>query len=246
MAYKNLAPIGWRARIGVISPAVGMAVTHDFHRIAPEGVALLLTQVSEPLTQDTVEQLTRVGDYVDAAAKKLIIPQANVVLWNTTTGSLMKGYGYDRELIKRIEAVTKLPAMTTATAMLQAFAALGIKKISLATAYIDAVNEKEKKFLGDNGIEVARYRGLQLLDITDILNVAPYTLYRLAKEVDVAEADAVFISCCGMSTADIIEPLEQDLGKPVLSSNIVSLWAAMRLAKIKEPIQGFGSLLREH
>jgi maleate isomerase len=246
MSYKCLAPIGWRARIGVISPAVGMAVTHDFHRIAPEGVALLLTQVSEPLTEDTVEQLTRVGDYVDEAAKKLVRPQANVVLWNTTTGSLMKGYGYDRELIKRIEAVTQLPAMTTATAMLQAFATLGVKRISLGTAYVDAVNEREKKFLVDNGIDVVRYKGLQLLDIRDILNVAPHSLYRLGREVNVAEADAVFISCCGMSTADIIEPLERDLGKPVLSSNIVSLWAAMRLAGIRDQIQGFGRLLREH
>ena len=246
MISKNLPPIGWRARIGVISPAVGMAVTHDFHRLAPEGVALLLTQVSEPLTQDTVEQLTRVGDFVAEAAKKLIIPQASVVLWNTTTGSLMKGYGYDRELIKRIEAATQLPATTTSTAMLEAFRAMGIKKICLATAYVDAVNEKEKAFLVDNGITVVQYRGLQLLDIRDIVNVAPYTLYHLAKNVDCAEADAVFISCCGLSTADIIEPLEHDLGKPVLSSNIVSLWAALRLAKIREPIHGFGRLLREH
>lgn len=245
MHYKNFARVGWRARIGVITPAVGMAVTADFHKIAPEGVALLLTPVSEPLTHDSVEQLTRVGDYVADAAKKFLLPKADAILWNTTTGSLMKGYGYDQELIKRIEEATNIPATTASTAMIEAFKGLGIKKVCVAMPYVDEVNEREKVFLEDNGFKVLRYKGLQILDVGEIIDVPPYVMYQLAKGVDLPEADAVFISCAGLSTLDIIEMLEHDLGKPVLSTNQVSLWAALRLAKIKEPIHGFGRLLRE-
>jgi maleate isomerase len=245
MSLGNFAPVGWRARIGIITPAVGLAIISDFHKIAPEGVAMVLTPVAEPLTQDTVDQLSRVGDYVAEAAKKFIVPKVNVILWNTTTGSLMKGYGYDLELIKRIEEATNISATTSSTAMIAAFKKLGIKKLCLAMPYVDEVNEREKRFLEDNGFEVLRYKGLQLLDIGDIINVAPYRMYQLAKEVDLAEADAVFISCAGLSTLDIIQMLEDDLGKPVLSTNQVGIWRALQIAKIREPIQGYGRLLRE-
>jgi maleate isomerase len=245
MVHRNFSPVGWRARIGVITPAVGLAIISDFHKIAPEGVAMVLTPVAEPLTQDTVEQLSRVGDYVAEAAKKFIAPKVDVILWNTTTGSLMKGYGYDLELIKRIEGATNRPATTSSTAMVAAFKKLGIKKLCLAMPYVDEVNEREKRFLEDNGFEVLRYRGLQILNIGDIINVAPYTMYQLAKEADLPEADAVFISCAGLSTLDIIEMLEHDIGKPVMSTNQVGIWSAFQIAKIREPIQGYGRLLRE-
>lgn len=245
MHYRNFARVGWRARIGVITPAVGMAVTADFHKIAPEGVALVLTPVAEPLTQNTVEQLMRVGDYVADAANKLVRTKADVILWNCTTGSFMKGYGYDQELLKRIEEATQIPVTTASTAMIVAFKKLGIKKLCLAMPYVDEVNEREKKFLEDNGFEVLRYKGLQILDVTDIIDVPAYTMYQLAKEVDLPEADGVFISCAGLSVLDIIEKLEYDLAKPVLSTNQVSLWGAFQLAKVREPIQGYGRLLRE-
>jgi maleate cis-trans isomerase len=129
--------------------------------------------------------------------------------------------------------------------MLAAFEKLGIKKVCLAMPYIDDVNEREKQFLEDNGIEVLKYKGLQLLDVRDIINVSPYTMYQLAKEVDLPEADAIFISCAGLGVLDIIQMLEDDLGKPVMSTNQIGIWHAFQIAKVGEPIQGFGRLLRE-
>jgi maleate isomerase len=42
----------------------------------------------------------------------------------------------------------------------------------------------------------------------------------------------------------VLDPLEQDLGKPVVSSVQASLWRALRLAGVRQPIDGFGRLLR--
>ena len=44
----------------------------------------------------------------------------------------------------------------------------------------------------------------------------------------------------------IVEKLENDLGKPVICNNAVSLWAGLRLMKIKDGIPGYGRLLRDH
>ena len=70
-------------------------------------------------------------------------------------------------------------------------------------------------------------------------------LYRLAKAVDTPDSDGVFISCTGFDALDVIEALEQDLGKPVVTSNQAAYWMCFRMAGIGEPIQGYGRLMRE-
>lgn len=72
------------------------------------------------------------------------------------------------------------------------------------------------------------------------------TFYSLAREVDEPESEAVLISCVAVHTIEIIEALEHDLKKPVLSSNLVTMWKLLRLANVNEKIDGFGKLLSEH
>lgn len=47
------------------------------------------------------------------------------------------------------------------------------------------------------------------------------------------------------STFRIIDQLERDLGKPVLTTNQVSLWHALKMQGAK-PLDGPGVLLRQH
>ena len=54
--------------------------------------------------------------------------------------------------------------------------------------------------------------------------IHPEKLYRFAKAQDRDEADALFLSCMGLRTLEVLPRLERELGKPVLSSNQVSLW----------------------
>jgi maleate isomerase len=66
----------------------------------------------------------------------------------------------------------------------------------------------------------------------------PYrTVVEIVSAVDTPDADAMFISCTNLPTYDIIEPLEQALGKPVLTANQVTMWAALRLMGL----QGIGT-----
>ena len=44
-------------------------------------------------------------------------------------------------------------------------------------------------------------------------------------------------------TFEVIDMLEKDLGKPVITSNQAALWAALKAVKIKDSIKGYGQLL---
>lgn len=60
--------------------------------------------------------------------------------------------------------------------------------------------------------------------------------------VDDPESEALFISCTNLHTIEIIEKLENDLHKPVITSNQATTWNILRLAGIDDKIQGYGQL----
>jgi maleate isomerase len=235
---------GWRARIVVIYPGGGWHHISDFHKLAPKGVAMAGNGVPRH-KDESAEVMMHLDENVVSIAASLASYRPDVILWCCTAGSFIKGKGHDEKLIMEMEKATQVPCTTTATAVMAAFRQLRMKKVCVVTPYPDPVNEIEKKFLEDNGFQIPKIEGLDLVDNNIIAHVSQNVLYRLAKKAWLPETDGLFISCTGLDVLDIIEPLEQDLGKPVVTSNQASYWQAFKMAKVGEPIQGFGRLLRE-
>jgi maleate cis-trans isomerase len=46
-----------------------------------------------------------------------------------------------------------------------------------------------------------------------------------------------------MPTVSVIDMLEADLQKPVISSNSAMMWLALRSCRVNQPVAGFGRLL---
>lgn len=233
---------GQRARIGILYPGAGFHPLADFRKLAPKGVAVGATGVPRH-KDESAESMIHLDEHVVEAAKIVAGSHPDVIAWICTAGSFMKGKGHDERLIREMEEATGVPCTTTATALMAAFRHLGIKKLSMCTPYPLDVNEIEKRFFEDNGFNILKCDGLDLVDNNILAHLPPSVLYRLAKSVDTPEADAVFISCTGLDAMDVIAPLEEDLGKPVITSNQASFWHAFKMAKVGEPIQGYGTLM---
>jgi maleate isomerase len=82
-----------------------------------------------------------------------------------------------------------------------------------------------------------------LKGVTNIYDETAERAYRLARMVDTAEAEAVFLTGTGMPTLPVLGALEQDLGKPVISSASAMMWHALRLAGVRQSIPDYGRLL---
>lgn len=243
-ALRRYPKVGWRALIGVIHPGVGVPGPADFHKIAPKGVNMALAFVP-PHKDESVEEMTKLADHVVEMASSRIFElwKPDVMLWCCTAGSFLRGAGFDQQLIRGMEKAAGVPATTTSTAMIHAFKELGLKKICVATPYPADANKIEKKFIEDNGVEVLRCEGFEFVDHRDIVESHPQDYYDLVKKINLPEADGLFISCTGLDVFDIIEPLEKELGKPVLTANQVSFWEAFKMARVGDPIKGYGTLL---
>ena len=167
----------------------------------------------------------------------------DVITFGCTSGSLVGGTGFDQKCIERIEQTCGYPGLTTSTSLLDAFRALGVSSTAVVTPYPDETNVLEKKFLEDNGIHVTVIRGMTSERcILDELSDRPYDIYQHVKALDLTGAESIFISCTGMNALDIISMIETDFGLPVLTSNQVTLWGALRKARVGDKIPYLGKL----
>ena len=89
-----------RARIGVIAP-LDDQVEYAFNQYAPQGVSFDSTRLSFP--GPTPEGLVYLSDQLEEAARMYKKKRHDVVLFGCTSGSCIKGYGFDKECVQRIE-----------------------------------------------------------------------------------------------------------------------------------------------
>ena len=231
---------GWRGRIGLITPSPGSSTEAEFNRYRPEGVAVLTTRI--PLKEISADGLIKMTSYVEEAATMLAGSETDVIVFSCTAGSLLKGAGYDQEIIHRLQQLTGVKVTTTSTGVVAALRALQVKKVAVATPYSEEVNRAEKAFLEGCGFQVTSIIGPLLSDPRMVPQIPPGQMYQLAKKANTADADAVFISCTGLHVLEIIPLLEKDLGKPVITSNQVTLWICLRELGVHENISILGKL----
>jgi len=237
---------GWRARIGLIVPSSNTTMEPEFWRMAPKGVSIHASRVG--LSEVTPEALRLMASEATRAAEELATAEVSIVVYGCTSGSLLEGVRWEERLRREIREKAGVEAITTAQAVVEALRTLGVKRLAVATPYIEEVNSRERMFLESSGFTVVRIRGLGIVRNTEIGRQAPWVSYRLAKDV-AKEAgptvDGVFISCTNFRTIEVIELLERELEVPVISSNTASMWLALRTIGIRDKLN-YGRLLREH
>lgn len=216
---------GYRGRIGLIVPSSNTTNEPEFYRWVPDGVSVHSARMQ--LADVTESALIDMADDVEDAVVRLETAGVDVIAFGCTTGSLVEGAGHDERIRTLIEDVADVPGVVTSSAIKDAFDAVGATSLAIATPYTSHLNRKEVAFLEDNGYEVTGITGLELEPNLEIGSQSPSTAYRLAREIDDPAADAVFISCTNFRTFEIVDRLERDLEKPVITSNAATLWAAL-------------------
>ena len=182
------------------------------------------------------------GEQSVQAAKELAEAPVDVMILGCTSGSFVNGPEYNRKIIKQMEEVSGVPCTTTASAIVAALKYLDVKNIAVVTPYIDEVNQRAKKFFEKEGFIVTSIKGMGLLHDSEIDRQSTEKVYRFAKSNDHQDAQAMLLLCTGLRTIPIIETLEKDLGKPVISAIQASFWHCLQLAGINEKIEGYGML----
>jgi maleate isomerase len=233
-------------RFGLLTPSSNTTQEPEFYAALPPTVSLHTGRVT--YRDITPQEQERCVLELEAESRKLADAAVDVIVFAATAPTLAKGKGYDRELIKRMEDASGRPATTAATAFVDALNRLGVTKIAIGAPWSKIMDKPMVEFMEASGFKVVHSEVVGFVASIELGRVGPETAYELAHRTDRPEAEAIVMPGGNWASMPVIERLENELGKPILVNNAVSLWAGLRLLKRNDSISisGYGRLLRDH
>jgi maleate cis-trans isomerase len=234
-------------RLGVVVPSSNTNLEPDVVSLLPPGVTAHFTRIGlyDVDAIPDVEEMRRFSsEELDLALAMLTAAGVGAIAYGCTGATLWNGPAFDRELEARLTAAAGVPAITAAGALVEALQALGARRVALATPYAQEMMEKAAEFLELSGFEVLRAVNLgRSLSSREQRALAPAVALELGRESDHAEADALVLSCTDLRALEIVDTLERELAKPVVTSNQALVWVALgRLVVDASRVRGFGRL----
>ena len=233
-------------RIGVLVPAGNPTVEPELYRMAPSSATLHFARIDAPGgipgAADGMEQ--RLLGYVDAlsaAVPSLAAVQPKAIVLAHTALSYAVGFANEPALVTRLTTLAGCPGITASRAILAALAHLGVHRIALAVPYTVAIETLATTYWKAAGLDVVAHTRLE--GVANIYDETEARAYALGRRADRPDAQALLISGTGLPTAGIVQRLEDDLGKPVVTGQTAALWHALRVAGVEARVKGYGRLL---
>jgi len=235
-------------KVGVIVPSSNTTVEYEFNKIFNQINEYKITLHSSRirLRDVSLKGLEEMEKETERAAEELSTLPPHIISYACTTGSLFKGPKHHVEIIQRIDKVANVPATATSGSVIYALEKSKIKRLVLITPYIEEVNKKEIEFLSKNGFEVVKAVGMGIVENTKIGQIDPKEVYNFSinilRKMKKEDYDGVFISCTNLRTFEIIDQLEKEIGKSVISSNSATLWEIFYKLKLNVKVKNLGKL----
>ncbi len=232
-----------RYRIGLLALSNDLATERDFINMRPSDEVTIFVSRIPNAEICSVEHLRKMEPELTRSTE-LLIPGSRLdsIAYSCTSGTVVLGY---ETVVRRIrEARPDIPVAAPITAALAALDELGVLKIAVLTPYTDDVNQQIHRYLVDRGVSITAFTSFHCADNDKMAKIPPQAIFEAAIASDRPEAEALFISCTAIRAVEVIESIENAIGKPVITANQVLFWQALRATGYIGKIDGFGSLFR--
>ena len=183
------------------------------------------------------------SDILLPGAERLKDSDIDSCMWACTSGSFTFGLEGARRQAQGIADVVGVPASSTSLAFLNALGALGISRVAIAATYPEELANAFRVFLSEGDIEVLHLDSMDVWTGTEAGEMDRERLLGFIRNHGHPDADAVLVPDTALHTIAYLTELETEAGKPVLTSNQVTMWEGLRLANRLTPQSGLGRLM---
>lgn len=227
-------------RVGLIVPSMNTTTEPEFAWMGPDCVSFYATRIFMDVS--TPEALRAMNAEIATAVRHLISLRPHLVAYVCTSGSFVDGAGGTTALEAEIAAGVGCPVVSTSRLMLEAMSHLRIRRCALVAPYPVEVSQLERDYLAQNGIDVASMVCLGKSG-AEIRAIQPDDVAAAIRSADAGDVQGIFASCTDLRALEVVAELENELGKPVLTSNQVTMWGILKALNLRRKLHGFGQLL---
>jgi len=228
-------------RIGLITLGSDFRIEKDFNNVIyGRDVDLYVNRIHcyNPLTNET---LAKMADDITEVTNDILPGQKiDCVAYGCTSGTVAAGYDVIKEKVNLAKPEAKVT--TPITSVIKALKVLDINKISIFTPYTKTINESVVGYFKKENIIINSLSYFDIDSDLDIGKVDENYLFEVLSKIDLEDSDALFVSCTALPVLSIIDKLEKQLKKVVLSSNQTLIWETLNLIGNKKPVVGFGKI----
>ena len=228
-------------RVGLIALASDFMIERDFINVIKDRDIDFFVNRIECYNPLSKENLIKMSEKVTDVTKN-ILPDENIdcVVYGCTSGTIAVGHDTIERKVKEAKPEAKIT--TPSTAAIKALKKLKIKKIAMFTPYSKKLNDEVMDYFSSQGFDIVANTYLDIAADYDIGKVDQNFLFKTLSQIEIKNADALFISCTALPVLNIIERLEKELGKPVITSNQSLIWDTLESIGMNQNILGFGKL----
>jgi len=193
----------------------------------------------------TEAEFNKAIDALGAGLGIFAAEECDAILMGGITLGTQRGYAVEQEVVAKLSKQVGLPVSTAMSATVEALKHLKVRTTAIATAYKESINQAVKKYYEDGGLKVVGIKGLEVSKPVDQVKLPDYASYKVARELFLQNPDVDSLLIQGRwRSVGYVQELENDTGKPVVSSTAASLWWVMNALGIKPAIGNYGKLLR--
>lgn len=249
MLINTRDTLGHRCLMGVVAPATNTAVQPEMEALRLEGVVNAHARIANPEQRvtadaDTLAVRAAMVSGLMGALDTLAPCRPDHLILGVMVENFVGGGAAGAALIR--EAGERLGCGVTdySTAIIAALEALFGRRARLAllTPFLPVGDAAARRIFEEAGHDVLQVTGLKAPSPASIGRVPLDLLREAVRELDGPEVEAIIQLGTGLPFAEVAREAEVTLGKPVLASNPVSYWRALRQMGIRDVMPERGRL----
>jgi maleate isomerase len=242
-AAGKAAVYGAAGRIGLVVPANNSVIEPELWSVMPPGCAAYATRLlaKGDLTPEAIHRMERDADSAVAA---LAATGVDVIAYCDMVTTFIMQPGWNEAAVQRFGEAAGTPCISAWTALRDALAKLGARRLAIGTPYPASIHARVAPFFVERGFEVQSQATLDILAMREVPTVDAARLSCFVSGLDTRGCDALVLLATDLPTFGSIAELERRLGVPVLTSNQTILWRALSQLGMADKVTGLGKLFQ--
>jgi maleate isomerase len=233
--------LAWRKKFGVLLPSSNTVVEPDFYDMAVPGV----TAHGCRIWIDPDSGHTHVTE-TEPAVQRLLTSEPDALIMGISGPTFRGGKEGNREWQERMAGFSGgLNLANNAEACERALNMLNVRRIGVLTPYQASASADVLKYFEEAGFDVVSHQDLGCLTPLSIASITEDVSRKALLEINNDDVEAIVQAGTNLPFLRLAAEAERWLKKPVLASNAVTWWMALRDNDIPDQIHGFGRVLSE-